>query len=167
MSRIREAIEGAIEYLTANPADAVSTDSLATARLGDGLRVVVIDPEGRSIASDMVPSVGGSGSAPSPGWYLRAATASCVTTLIAMRAAQVGVEIRSLEVDVDSVSNDLGILGIDPDVPAGPLSARVAVRLALAEGGEPRQARDLVDWAVDHCPVTDTIRRAVPLTVDA
>jgi uncharacterized OsmC-like protein len=167
MSRIREAIEGAIEYLTANPADAVSTDSLATARLGDGLRVVVIDPEGRSIASDMVPSVGGSGSAPSPGWYLRAATASCVTTLIAMRAAQVGVEIRSLEVDVDSVSNDLGILGIDPDVPAGPLSARVAVRLALAEGGDPRQAGDLVDWAVDHCPVTDTIRRAVPLTVDA
>jgi hypothetical protein len=84
-----------------------------------------------------------------------------------MRAAQVGVEIRSLEVDVDSVSNDLGILGIDPDVPAGPLSARVAVRLALAEGGDPRQAGDLVDWAVDHCPVTDTIRRAVPLTVDA
>jgi hypothetical protein len=29
--------------------------------------------------------VGGDGSAPSPGWYLRAAEAACVATLIGMR----------------------------------------------------------------------------------
>lgn len=52
----------------------------------------------------MATSVGGTGSAPSPGWLLRAAVASCVTTLIAMRAATLDVALDSLAVTVDSES---------------------------------------------------------------
>ena len=44
------------------------------------------------------------------GWLLRAATASCLATLIAMEAALDGVELSSLEVTVDSQSDDLGIV---------------------------------------------------------
>lgn len=97
-----------------------STDSAATATLVDRLVVRVTGPRGETITTDMVPSVGGTATAPSPGWLLRAAEASCVVTLIAMRAAVLGITLDELEVSVDSESDDRGLLGIDDDVPAAP-----------------------------------------------
>jgi len=162
---IKTAIVNAVEYLTANPADARSTDSLATARLLDGLRFEVTDPQGRSVTTDMVKGVGGEDSAPSPGWLLRAAVASCDATLIAMHAAREGITLSRLEVDVDSESNDLGILGIDPSVPKGPLAMRARVRVASPEADDAR-LRALVENAVDHCPVCDAVKRDVPVSLE-
>lgn len=164
---MRAKIQGAIDYLNANPAEARYTDSYATARLADphGLKVEVEGPNGARITSDMPTSVGGTNTTASPGWYLRAAEASCVATLIAMRAAHQGIELESVEVTVDSESDDRGILGADDAVAAGPLSTRVAVR-ARAVGANRQQLQELVDWAVEHCPVTDAVRRAIPMTVE-
>ncbi|MFO7533371.1 MAG: OsmC family protein [Candidatus Limnocylindrales bacterium] len=161
---IKEALAGAVEYLTANPAEARSRDGVATATLRSGLVVDVRGQDGEAATTDMVASVGGTGSAPSPGWLLRAAAASCVATLIAMRAATLDVALEALEVSVDSESDDLGILGIDPSVPAGPLSVRVAVSVR-ASSSDTERLRELVEWAVTHCPVTDAMHRAVPMEV--
>lgn len=163
--RIRTAIGSAIEYLTANPADARSTDSAAVATVVDGLVVRVAASDGTSISTDMVPSVGGTGSAPSPGWLLRAAEASCVATLIAMRAAQLGITLDELEVTVDSESDDRGILGIDDSVPAGPLTGRVRIRLTAA-GTDPATLEEVARWGVKHCPVCDALEREVPMTTE-
>jgi uncharacterized OsmC-like protein len=162
---IKEALTGAVEYLTENPAEARSRDGAATATLRSGLVVDVTGRGGEAATTDMVPSVGGTGSAPSPGWLLRAAVASCVATLIAMRAAMLDVALEALEVSVDSESDDLGILGIDPSVPAGPLSVRVAVSVR-STGSDTEQLRQIVEWGVAHCPVTDAVRRAVPIEVE-
>lgn len=164
---MRTKIQGAIEYLNANPAEARYTDSPAVARLADpaGLKVEVTGPDGAHITTDMPTSVGGTNIAASPGWYLRAAEASCVATLIAMRAAHQGIMLDDIEVTVDSESDDRGILGADSDTPAGPLSTRVAVRLGGVGAGR-QELEDLVNWAVSHCPVTDAVRRAIPVTVE-
>jgi len=162
---IRQAIETAIEYLRQHPDDARSTDSAAAASLVDGLVVRVTGPGGASITTDMVPSVGGTATAPSPGWLLRAAEASCVVTLIAMRAAMLGITLDTLECTVDSQSDDRGILGIDEAVPAGPLSGRVAVRL-VAGGVEPALLEEIAHWGVTHCPVCDALERRVPVTIE-
>ena len=164
-AEIRSALAAAVEYLTAHPADARSTDSEATASLSGGLRVVVRDSAGRSVETDMVKSVGGEDAAPSAGWLFRAAIASCDTTLIAMRAAMLGIELTEATVTIDSESDDLGILGIDESVPAGPLSVRTRVRVAASNADEPT-LRELVDWAIAHCPVCDATKRAVPVTVE-
>ena len=50
MDRIREAIEGAVAYLTAHPDEARYTDSAATAVVEQGLRVRVDGPTGESVA---------------------------------------------------------------------------------------------------------------------
>jgi hypothetical protein len=84
------------QYLGAHPNEARYTDSIATATLESGLRVRVAGASGEQIATDMPPSVGGTGSAPSPGWLFRAALASCDATLIAMRAAAQGVQLSRL-----------------------------------------------------------------------
>jgi uncharacterized OsmC-like protein len=167
---IKRGIDAAVEYLTNNPAEAAYTDSYATARLTDvaGLNVAVEGPNGAKIQTDMPTSVGGTNTTASPGWYLRAAEASCVATLIAMRAAQLEVPLTQVEVTVDSESNDWGILGIGESgslaVPAGPLSTRIAVK--IRGGGSENGLREIVNWAVEHCPVTDAVQRAVPMTVE-
>jgi uncharacterized OsmC-like protein len=162
---IRTALQGAIDYLTEHRDEAKSTDSFATATIEDGLRCAVCGPDGAEIHTDMVTSVGGTNSAPSPGWLLRAATASCVATLIAMRAALDEIEPGRVEVTVDSNSDDLGILGIDDGVPAGPLSVNVRVKVE-ANGHDAERVRDLVAWAHDHCPVSDLTKRAVPIHLE-
>jgi uncharacterized OsmC-like protein len=130
----------------------------------DGLRCVVRGPDGVEIHTDMVTSVGGKNTAPSLGWLARAATASCVATLIVMKAALENVKLEALEVTVDSESDDLGILGINDETPAGPLSVSVRVSLG-STGGDVEKQREIVEWADAHCPVTDLTRRQVPISL--
>ena len=162
---IRTAIERASAYLTEHPDDGRYTDSLATARVVDGLRISVIGPKGELLETDMPAGVGGAGSAASPGWFLRAAVAACVASLATMRAAQLGWTGFSCEVDVDSESDDRGILGLDLSTPGGPLSMRIALRVS-ADGMGLEKLEELAVWAVEHCPVSDAVRRPVPVHVE-
>jgi uncharacterized OsmC-like protein len=161
---IRQSIENAIGYLGEHPEESRYTDSSATAVI-EGLQARVKGPGGAIVVSDMPKGVGGEDSAPSPGWLLRAAIASCDATVIAMRAAQEGVELSNLEVTVDSESDDRGLLGMDNSVPAGPYSTRIRVKIA-AEGVPPEKLREIVNWADHHSPVSDAVQRAVPTTVE-
>ena len=162
---IRAAVEGAGAYLTEHPDEARYTDSVARASVESGLRVIVDGPAGERLETDMPSAVGGAGSAPSPGWYLRAAVAACVTSLATMRAAQLGWTGLSCQVEVDSESDDRGILGLDASVPGGPLSMRIGFQLA-ADGIGLEKLEELAVWAVEHCPVSDAVRRAVPVHID-
>lgn len=164
-SQIRDALRAAEAYLTQHPDEAHYTDSAATAALTSGLAVTVRSPDGFSLATDMPTSVGGSASAPGPGWLLRAAQASCLATLIAMRAAYEGLELTRVEVTVDSESDDRGILGLDDIVPAGPISSRARAQVE-AVGATREQLEAVVRWADTHCPVQDAVRRAIPLHLE-
>jgi uncharacterized OsmC-like protein len=158
---IKSGLEKAIAYLSEHPDEARYTDSVATATLEQGLRVRVEGPGGAAVSTDMVASVGGSDSAPSPGWLFRAALAASQATLIAMEAARAGVELRRLVVTVDSESDDRGILGMDPGVPPGPLSVRVRVETS---GMDP--AESIVRTATKRSPVYDAVARAIPISVE-
>jgi uncharacterized OsmC-like protein len=162
---IRAAIEGASAYLKEHPEDARYTDSVATARLDSGLRVEVAGPNGEALVTDMPNGVGGAASSPSPGWYFRAAVAACALSLATMRAAQLGLTGFRCEVEVDSESNDYGILGLDASTPAGPLSMRVHFRMT-ADGAGLDALEEIAVWAVDHCPVADGVKRGVPLHIE-
>jgi uncharacterized OsmC-like protein len=73
------------------------------------------------------------------------------------------ITLDTLEVTVDSESDDRGLLGIDDEVPAGPLTGRVAVRLTAA-GVDSITLEEMARWGVRHCPVCDALERAVPVT---
>lgn len=161
---IRQSIENALAYLADHPEESRYTDSSATAVI-EGLNSRVEGPGGAMVVSDMPKGVGGEDSAPSPGWLLRAAIASCDATVIAMRAAQEGIELSTLEVTVDSQSDDRGLLGVDDSVPAGPLSTRIRVRIA-AKGVSPDRLHEIVEWADHHSPVSDAVQRAVPTNLE-
>lgn len=86
----------------------------------------------------MPAAMGGSGSGPNRGWLLRAGLASCNATVIAMRAAQLGVKLNTLEVTVESDSDNRAMLGLDERISAGLLSLRTKVKIG-AESVTPAQ----------------------------
>lgn len=162
---IRESIQAVVAYLAEHPDEAHYIDKPAIAVIEEGLRCRATGPDDATLVSDMPTAIGGGGAAPSPGWLLRAALANCDATVIAMRAAQEGVTLTTLEVTVDSESDDRGLLGMDNSIPAGPLSVRTSVRIG-ADGVAPDRLREIVEWAEAHSPVADAIGRAVPKKVE-
>jgi uncharacterized OsmC-like protein len=160
IDHIRRSLETVRAQLSAHPEEARYTDKAATATVEAGLRCRARGPDG-AVVTDMAPAVGGGGSAPSPGWLLRAALATCDATTIAMRAAELGVELSTLEVTVDSESDDRGLVGMDDRIPAGPLRIRTRIRIG-APGVAAERLRELVEWAEAHSPVADAVRRVVP-----
>jgi uncharacterized OsmC-like protein len=84
--------------------------------------------------------------------------------MIALRAAELGITLTTLEVTVSSTSDDRGLLQIDDSIPAGPLKVQAHVKLG-GEGVSKEQLQELVAWAERHSPVGNAISRAVPLNV--
>lgn len=164
-TRIREAIANVSRFFSEHPEKGRITDKPATATLIEGLSCKAEGPNGAVLVSDMPKSVGGGGAAPTPGWFLRAALANCDATVIAMRAAQLGVTLTRLEVTVDSVSDDRGIFGLGDGVPPGPQSLQIRVQIA-AEGATSEALRQIVEWAEAHSPVGDALRRAIPTQME-
>ena len=164
-THIQQALANVATYLAAHPERCRHTDSAATAVVVEGLRCRAEGPHGQVLVSDMPHAIGGGGSAPAPGWLSRAALATCDATVIAMRAAQVGVTLTTLEVTVESESDDRGLLGMDDAIPAGLLRIHTRIRIG-AQGVEPQRLREIVQWAQAHSPVGDTIERAIPATTE-
>lgn len=52
---------------------------------------------------------------------------------------------------MDSESDDLGILGINDEIPAGPLSVSARVSLGSTDS-DVAKLREIVEWADAHCP---------------
>jgi uncharacterized OsmC-like protein len=165
VAEIKESIENAVRYLSEHPDEARYTDSYARATLGEALRVEVEGPGELRMVTDMPGSIGGQGEEPSPGWLFRAALASCVASTIGMEAAREGVTLTSLEVEVDSESDDRGILGMDEAVPAGPLSTRIRIR-GRADAVEEKTLRELLERGAGRCPVCDATKRAVEVSLE-
>lgn len=153
-STIREAMDRLSATLAAEPSKAKAR-SEATARIASGLKCEVVGPRGERVLTDMPPAIGGDGSAPNPGWLLRAATASCLATVIAARAAKLGIELNALEVTVGSESDQRGLLGLDDNISAGLSAWRATVK--IAGSAEPDTLRELVAWADAHAPVGRTL----------
>jgi uncharacterized OsmC-like protein len=156
---IREAQEKLANMIAQDPAKARVKNSPATASLQHGLKIRVAGPRGEAIDTDMPAAVGGAGSAANPGWLLRAGLASCTATVIAMRAAKLGIALDTLEVSVESESDNRGMLGLDDAVSAGLGGLRTHVRIGAA-GVDGAQLHEIVRWADSHSPVACTLREA-------
>ncbi len=164
LRQIQEAVKGVMQYYTENPDKAVSADKVATSIVEAGLRCRATGPGDWELLSDMSKGIGGDASAPTAGWLMRAALANCDATMIALRAAELGLQLTTLEVTVGSTSDDRGLLQMDDSIPAGPLKIWTQVKIG-AKGISEEKLRDIVGWAERHSPVGDAISRAVPLEV--
>ena len=164
-SQIRLALETLSQTFASQPEKAKAKHSSATAILKTGVKCLVTGPAGEQIETDMPPPMGGTASGPNPGWLFRASLASCCATMIAMRAARLGVNLTMLEVAVESDGDHRGLLGLDDRISAGMSSLRTTVRIG-ADNANPEQLAELVRWAEKHSPVGCTVQEAPTNTLD-
>jgi uncharacterized OsmC-like protein len=116
----------------------------------------------------MASEFGGTGDQVSPGWMLRAGFASCTATCIAMAAAEEGLELEALEVQVKSRTDARGTLGM-PDVdgtevPAGPQDVQIIVKIA-ARGASPQRLRALIELNYRRSPMACALQDATPIAL--
>jgi uncharacterized OsmC-like protein len=158
-SEIQQAIEEVEQFLQNAPDRGPQTDVPATATIEGGLKCRIDSPNGNAIYTDMPASVGGGASANSPGWHLRAALASCDATLLAMRAARLGLQLDSIQVRVEASSDGRGMF-LDEGVSPGSSQMRLYFKISAAT--VPReQIEVLVHWVEQHSPVGADITRAL------
>ena len=160
--RIREAVEKTTARLIENPELGRGADTPATATLEDGVRMQVKGPDDWEVATDHREAVGGTETAPNPGWYWRASLAACDATVVRIEAAKRGIELTKLEVTVESESDSRGSMGLDDDVPVGPSEVRIHFRLG-SENATAEELKALVEWTEAHSPVGHAIGSAIPI----
>jgi uncharacterized OsmC-like protein len=163
-STIAEALDRVSRAVMANPEKAGAKLGPATATMAGGLKFHVTGPSGERIETDMPPAMGGGNTSPNPGWLFRASLAACCSTVIAQRAARLGIDLTDLEVTVEGDGDVRGLLGLDDNVSAGHSALRTNVRIG-AHNATPAQLEELVRWARDHAPVGSTVRDATPNTL--
>lgn len=160
--RIREAVEQTIANLEADPEIGRGPDTPATATHVEGLEMRVEGPDGWEVTTDHRETIGGTETAPNPGWYWRASLAACDATVVRIEAARRGIELSTLEVTVESESDSRGSMGVDDDVPAGPSVVRIHFRLASDDASR-EELESLVEWTETHSPVGHAIGSAIPI----
>jgi uncharacterized OsmC-like protein len=163
-SRVRESLERLHRVFLERPAAAKKPNPPASATWQNGLRCEVTGSHGETVVTDMPTAMGGDGAGPNPGWLLRASMASCTATAIAMRAARLGITLRSLKVTVHSESDARGLTGID-----GVSTALSGMRMSIEIGAEnvpDQQLRDLAAIGEAQSPVNCTLRERPPLAIE-
>jgi uncharacterized OsmC-like protein len=163
-SCVRESLERLHRVFLERPAAARKSNPPASATWQNGLRCEVTGPHGEALVTDMPTAMGGDAIGPNPGWLLRASMASCTATAIAMRAARLGIALRSLKVTVHSESDARGLTGIE-----GISTALSDIRMSIEVGADnvPRQQlRDLAEVGEMQSPVNCTLRERPPLTIE-
>jgi len=162
---IREAIDHVVKVIVANPEKARVSNATAIASLKNDLSFSVCGPNGEIVSTDMPRGIGGGGGVPQPGWLLRAALASCTGTVIAMRAAKIGIDLEKLDVTVASHSDNRGMLGLDEGVSAAMIGLRTVVHIRAANASRD-QLVSLARWADAHSPVACTLRSMLAAEIE-
>lgn len=160
---IASAILDLRESVSARTTDGPTADPPVTATLVSGLRCT-FGRDGSEIGeTDMHRRLGGSGERPSPGDHLRGAIASCAVTAVAMRAAEMGIEIVGLSATAETRSDGHAFLGIrNGMVGFHDLVVRVDIDAPTASAHE---ISELMDYSIAHAPVSQSIEHAVPTSV--
>jgi organic hydroperoxide reductase OsmC/OhrA len=123
---IRSAQERALSIFERKPSAALSC-AKTRGRLDEGLQCTVSSGQ-LDVRMDMPREFGGDGSAPSPGFFVRAGLIGCVAIGIKMTAAREGVQLDSVDVDVEMDFDDGAMLGLG-DNTAAPLETRLTITL--------------------------------------
>ena len=162
--RAREPLERAKRLFLERPAAARRPNAAATALWRDGLLCEIAGPAGEKAVTDMPEPMGGTGAGSNPAWLLRAGMASCAATVIAIRAAMLGIALRELEVKVESESDARGLVGI-PEVPTVLGNLRMSIKIG-ADCADEATLRELAAWGEAHSTVSCTLRDRPAVAVE-
>ena len=106
---------------------------------------------------DMGKGIGGDGTAPTPGFFIRAGLVGCVAIGIKLAATREGIAIDSIDVDVEMDFDDGAMLGVGGNS-AAPLETRFTIAVTSAAPWE--QVTAMIDRALAIDPFFIALRDA-------
>jgi uncharacterized OsmC-like protein len=115
---------------------------------------------GHVVEADEPRSFGGSDSAQSPVELLISSLATCQAVTYRLWAAELGIDLGRVGVEVQGDLDLRGFLGMS-DAPAGYGAIRIHVTLEGPESEE--RYRELAEAVDAHCPVYDVLARPIPI----
>ena len=118
------------------------------------------------IRSGLHPAAGGAGDTPCSGDILASALAICEESTLRSVAANMGVELDSVHVDVRIHWDFRGTMGVDRDVPVGATGIEMRTQVKVKDGVDPERAKRLLASAERYCSTLQTLRHGVEVSTD-
>lgn len=133
--------------------------------LADPLHCAVVptDTPGVTILAGAHPAVGGVGDAPCSGDLLLAALGACQEITLRMVAANMGIELESLEVTVEGDWDPRGTLAMGREFPVGLTGIRCRTRVVVKGDDRGDRTERLLRSAERYCVILSTLRDGVPV----
>jgi uncharacterized OsmC-like protein len=115
------------------------------------------------IFADEPPELGGRDGAPSPLDYLLVAHGTCLNYMTFFIAKELGIQIRSTEIEVEAALDPAKFAGTDRSVRAGYQAFNVTIKVDA--DATPDQLAKLKEEVEARCPVSDNIANATPVNI--
>jgi len=161
---LKAALEACINGLKQNPKSAqvvltahteLDEDVRTTAKVRDFPPMVVDEP----------PVFGGTDKGMNPGEVLLVALGTCQEIMYSAFASVMGIQLDELKITCEGALDLHGMFALDEAVPAG--FTRISFETHIKSPESADRIRELIDMAQSHCPLLDTITRAVPASGSA
>lgn len=158
-AQLKEGITRIIAQYQADPSAAVAEFRAQTRTITNfetetssrGFTQVIDEPE----------ALGGTNKGPNPVEVLLGALGTCQEIVIVAYAAALGIELDEVSIDVRGEIDLRGLFSV-ADVPSG-FSGITFDANIQARNATPEQLEQLKTLALAHCPVLDTLQRAIPV----
>jgi len=167
---IRERQAPLRERYTNDPATAIQRLAVhgGHADLSDPLHVEITPDRLPEVTwrSGAHPAVGGDHDVPCSGDLLLGALAACQEVTLRMVAANMGIEITALDIDVEADWDARGTLAMGREFPVGIRSIRCRTNVTIADDERGERAQRLLRSAERYCVVLDTLRSGVDVDAE-
>jgi len=157
---LKTALTNTMNAISSNPAGASLVFNAKT-RLEENVRCSANVRNFPPMGVDEPPELGGADTAMNPVELLLVALGTCQEIMYAAYASVMGIALDSVEVDVKGYLDLRGLFSM-ADVYPGYEKLRFETR--IKSSASPEEIRKLVDTVESHCPVLDTLVRAVEVT---
>ncbi len=159
--RVKAALTKTMERIQSNPQSAKLVFRSET-ELQSGVRCTAKVRDFPLLTIDEPPELGGEDAGMNPVELVLAALGTCQEIMYSAYASVMGVELTSVKVAVKGYLDLHGLFAMDEKIPAGYDNVRFETYIDSPADAE--TIRKLAETVESHCPVLDTIARAVTVT---
>jgi uncharacterized OsmC-like protein len=118
------------------------------------------------IRAGLHPAAGGTGDVPCSGDILAAALVICEESTIRSVAANMGIELESVDVEARIHWDFRGTMATDRTIPVGATKIELHSRIKVAPGVDQERASRLLSGAERYCSTLQTLRGGVEVETD-
>ncbi|MEW5788443.1 MAG: OsmC family protein [Pseudomonadota bacterium] len=155
---VKAALMQAIAGIQGNPG-AAKVVFRADTQLEEDVRCCAQVREFAPIIVDEPPELGGKDAGANPVELLLVALGACQEIMYSAYASVMGVQLDGVKVNLRGYLDLRGLFGLDPAIPAG--YQKVIFETEVSSTADEATLRKLVQTVESHCPVLDTLVRAI------